>query len=102
MRKNEIDGLEWKHVNLAKGAITIEPTEYRDLKTAESAAKVEIDPVLAEELRKFKPAGEPTFVIESHLRPGRRQGGKGIRVSGQGNFGQCANCGYSQKRPSDS
>jgi integrase len=69
LRKGEIDGLEWRHVNLDKATIMIEPTEYRDLKSHESAAEVGIDPVLAEELRKFKPAGDPTFVLESHLRP---------------------------------
>ena len=53
----------------ARGAITIEPTAYRELKTEESAAEVEIDAVFAEELRKFKPVGEPTFVINSNLRP---------------------------------
>jgi integrase len=69
LRKSEIDGLEWKHINFTKGAITIEPTHYRDLKTEESATEVEIDAVFAEELRKFKPVGEPTFVINSNLRP---------------------------------
>jgi len=48
---------------------SIEPTEYRGLKSEDSAAEVQIDPLLAEELRKFKPAGEPLFVIESPLRP---------------------------------
>jgi len=69
LRKSEIDGLEWRHINFAKGAIIIEPTEYRGLKSEDSAAEVQIDPLLAEELRKFKPAGEPLFVIESPLRP---------------------------------
>jgi integrase len=69
LRKSEIDGLEWRHIPFTKGAIIIEPTEYRGLKSQESAAEVQIDPLLAEELRKFKPAGEPLFVIESPLRP---------------------------------
>jgi integrase len=60
LRKSEMDGLEWKHVNFTKGASTIEPTESRGLKTEESAAEVEIDPVLAEELRKNKPASKET------------------------------------------
>ena len=67
LRKSEIDGLEWRHVNLVQAAIRIEPTEYRDLKSEESAAEVQIDPLLAEELGKFKPAGEPQFVISSPL-----------------------------------
>ena len=69
LRKAEIDGLEWRHINFTKGAIILEPTEYRGLKSAESAAEVQIDPLLAEELRKFKPTGEALFVIESPLRP---------------------------------
>ena len=71
LRKSEIDGLEW-HVNFTKGAIILEPTEYRGLKSEESAAEVQIDPLLAEELRKFKPAGDPLFVLESprRARPG--------------------------------
>jgi integrase len=73
LRKAEIDGLEWRHINFTRGAIIVEPTEYRGLKSEESAAEVQIDPVLAEELRKFKPAGEPLFVIESPLRPRPRR-----------------------------
>ena len=69
MRKSEIDGLEWSHINFTKGAIILEPTAYRGLKSEESAAEVQIDPVLAEELRKFKPASEPLFVIDSPQRP---------------------------------
>jgi integrase len=67
LRKAEIDGLEWRHVNSTRAVILVEPTEYRGLKSAESAAEVQIDPALAEELRQYKPEGEPQFVIESPL-----------------------------------
>ena len=55
-------------INFTKGTIIIEATEHRGLKSEDSAAEVQIDPVLAEELRKFKPAGDPLFVIDSPLR----------------------------------
>jgi integrase len=67
LRKAEIDGLEWRHINFTRAVILVEPTEYRGLKSAESAAEVQIDPVLVEELRQFKPKGDPQFVIESGL-----------------------------------
>jgi integrase len=71
LRKAEIDGLEWGHINFNRAAILVEPTEFRGLKSEESAAEVQIDPALAEELRQFMPkAGEPRFVIES-TRPAR-------------------------------
>ena len=67
LRKAEIDGLEWRHVNSPRAVILVEPTEYRGLKSAESAAEVQIDPALAEELGHYKPKGQPLFVIESPL-----------------------------------
>jgi integrase len=39
LRKAEIDGLEWRHINFTKGAIIIDPTEYRALKSEDSAAE---------------------------------------------------------------
>ena len=73
LRKAEIDGLEWRHINFGRAAILVEPTEFRGLKSEESAAEVQIDPAMAEELRQFmSKEGEPRFVIESPLptRPG--------------------------------
>ena len=53
LRKAEIDGLEWRHINFGRAAILVEPTEFRGLKSEESAAEVQIDPAMAEELRQF-------------------------------------------------
>ena len=43
MRKAEIDGLEWRHMNFNREEILVEPTEFRGLKSEESAAEVQID-----------------------------------------------------------
>ena len=66
LRKGEIDGLEWTHVHLDKGVIEVATTEHHGLKSAESAAGVEIDPALAKEIGRFKPKVSVGFVIESN------------------------------------
>jgi integrase len=65
LRKGEIDGLEWKHVNFTRHSILVEPTELRDVKCQSSEAEVEIDPVLAEELRRCMESARSGFVIQS-------------------------------------
>ena len=67
LRKGEIDCLEWKHINLDKGVIAVETTEFRGVKTPESEAEVEIDPELGKELLAHK--SKSRFVIESCAPP---------------------------------
>jgi len=65
LRKAEIDGLEWGHVNVDKAVIFVEPTEFRGLKNEESAAAVEIDPELANEFSVCRRGSKSRFVIQS-------------------------------------
>jgi hypothetical protein len=78
LRKSEIDGLEWRHIRfthdhseaksaprIVAGAIHVEPTEFRDVKTKESEAEVEIDAQLAADLHAFKAHAKVAFVIPS-------------------------------------
>jgi len=67
LRKGEIDGLEWKHVQIEKGIIEVSATEHRGVKSAESEAGVEIDPALGEEIARLKPPGGAGFVIQSDI-----------------------------------
>jgi hypothetical protein len=39
--------VEWRHINFGRAAILVEPTEFRGLKSEESAAEVQIGAYLA-------------------------------------------------------
>lgn len=54
LRKGEIDGLEWTRCHTEKEIIEVAATEHHGLKSDDSAAGVEIDPALAEEIAQFK------------------------------------------------
>jgi integrase len=69
LRKREIDTLLWKSVDLEKGVIRIERTEYFQPKSEDSAAEVDVAPELVEILRGFKKEAEGKFVIESENPP---------------------------------
>jgi integrase len=72
LRKAEIDGLEWSHINFDKGSILVEPTVFRDVKTESSEADVQVDSTLMQELDQHKKNSKSRFVIESSgvSRPG--------------------------------
>ena len=71
LRKGEIDALECGHLNFDKGVVVVEPTEYHDTKTEESEAEVEIDPVLAHELKRLMPVSSEFYVVaDGPPRPG--------------------------------
>jgi integrase len=69
LRKSEIDGLEWKHINFGKNTIMVEPTEFRRVKTDESTAEVQIDSALSAELEKHLPASKSGFVVAPECPP---------------------------------
>ncbi|MEQ2005811.1 MAG: response regulator [Limisphaerales bacterium] len=62
-RKGEIDALECGHFGFDKGLVVVESTEFHDLKTEESEAAVEVDPVLAKELKRLLPAASRFYVV---------------------------------------
>jgi len=69
LRKREIDTLLWRSVDLEKGVIRIERTEYFQPKSEDSAAEVDVAPELVEILRGFKKEAKGKFVIESENPP---------------------------------
>lgn len=71
LRKGEIDALECGHFDFDKGIVMVEPTEFHELKTEESEAAVEVDPVLAQELKRLLPVESRFYVVaEGPPRPG--------------------------------
>lgn len=69
LRKSEIDGLEWRHINFKKNTIMVEPTEFRRVKTEESMAEVQIDPALTMEIKQFLLVAKDRFVVAPELSP---------------------------------
>ncbi len=65
LRKREIDTLLWRSVDLDRGVIRIERTEYFQPKSEESAGAVDLAPELVEMLRAWKSDGDGEFVIGS-------------------------------------
>ena len=69
LRKREIDALLWRSVDLEKGVIRIERTEYFQPKNEDSAAEVDIAPELVEILRGFMTKAQGEFVLQSENPP---------------------------------
>ena len=65
LRKREIDTLLWRSVDLERGVIRIERTEYFQPKSEESAGAVDLSPELTEMLRAWKVDNHAEFVITS-------------------------------------
>lgn len=69
LRRGEIDGLEWKMIDLDTGIVSLEPTEWLHLKTEGSRRKVHLDPEVVSELRNLKTGAKSEFVVESPWSP---------------------------------
>jgi len=65
LRKAEIDTLQWRQVDLEKGTVTIETTEFFQPKSHESEATIAIDDELRLMMKEWKAAASGVFVIES-------------------------------------
>lgn len=65
LRRNEIDKLTWRQVDLNKGVIRIETTRYFSAKSEDSLAEVDLDPEIVALMRGWKAKGEGEFVIHS-------------------------------------
>ena len=66
LRKSEIDTLMWDAFDFEKSRVLIEPNEFNQLKSEDSAGDVEIDAELNEIFWKFWQNTESRFVVESH------------------------------------
>jgi integrase len=75
MRKGEVDLAEWRMVDFARNVIHLEETEWLHLKTADSAAEINLDPEATAELQGLLPAPTdhrgpwPQFIIASPRPP---------------------------------
>lgn len=73
LRKREIDLLMWQQVDLKKGVIRIERTEYFQPKSEDSAGEVDLDPEALKLFREWRDAATGQFVIESARQPRHEQ-----------------------------
>lgn len=70
LRRNEMDKLTWRQVDLDAGVLRIETTRFFKAKSDESNATVDIEPELVPLLRGWRArANKSEFVIESEIRP---------------------------------
>ncbi|MGV3773627.1 MAG: tyrosine-type recombinase/integrase [Verrucomicrobiales bacterium] len=68
LRRDEIDTLEWRHINAERGTIIVETTEHTEVKSHESQAEVDVDLDLITSLLEFKPSAMSQFVINSDVK----------------------------------
>lgn len=69
LRRNEIDKLMWRSVDLEKGVIRIELNPYFTPKAASSLGEVFLEPEVAKILKGLKKSAKSEFVIESDSEP---------------------------------
>jgi len=63
LRKGEIDALECGHFNFDNGTVSVQATEYHDVKTEGSEAVVQLDHVLTEELKRLAPVNSQFYIV---------------------------------------
>jgi len=67
MRKAEIDSVEWRMLDYNLNLIRLEETEWLQLKTADSAATIPVDPEVMSELQMLKPASQSALLSQSQF-----------------------------------
>lgn len=68
LRRNEIDKLLWKSVDLEGGTIRVEPNQHFSPKTETSIGNVPINPAVVAYLKDFKEGATSEFVLESRVK----------------------------------
>ena len=69
LRRNEIDKLTWRQVDVEKGVIRIETTRHFRAKSEDSLGEVDLDSGLVALMRVWKAKAKGEFVIESNIAP---------------------------------
>jgi len=75
LRRKEADLLSWDLVDLEKGKVSVENTEYLTLKSVSSAGVLDLDESTLALFRGWRAGASGVFVIESPNRPGRKSRG---------------------------
>jgi integrase len=69
LRRREADHLTWSSFNFAGGTVRVQPTEYYELKTVESAAVLAFDPEFMTLFKGWHAQATGPFVLESERLP---------------------------------
>jgi integrase len=69
LRRREADMLEWSSFDFVAGTLWIQPTKWYELKTAESAAVLPVEPEIMALFRGWRAKATSEFVIESKRLP---------------------------------
>lgn len=69
LRANEIDNLQWQHIDAETNTVRVMTTATFETKTDSSAREVFVDAGLIAELEKFRNAATSLYVLESERQP---------------------------------
>jgi len=69
LRRREVDLLEWQSFDFQSATLRILPTRWYQLKTAESAASLPLEPEILALFRAWKAKATGPFVVESERKP---------------------------------
>jgi integrase len=69
LRRREADHLQWRSFDFAAGTVRVQPTEYYELKTIDSAAVLKFDPEFMALFKGWHAKAKGAFVLESERPP---------------------------------
>jgi integrase len=69
LRRREADHLQWRSFDFVNGTVRVQPTEYYELKTVESAAVLKFDPEFMALFKGWYAKARGAFVLESERPP---------------------------------
>ncbi len=90
LRRSEADTLLWAQFDFQKRLLVIEDTDYKQLKSHDSAGEIDLEPELCDIFKSFREKAEGDFVLENPLRlriiePSERKS-RGYRCNETHNF----------------
>jgi len=69
LRRGEIDKLLWRQLNFDENQISIDVTEYADLKSEDSIRTIDVDPALMSLFQRYRASEAEGFVVRSEVAP---------------------------------
>jgi len=80
LRRSEIDNLLWRAFDFPGSVLRVEPSEYHELKSEDSAGVIDLDADTLALFRSYRSANPKSlFVIESQARPNNEMKSRGYR-----------------------